>query len=74
MTEYTVHFQKGRVVGARSLRMEHVEANGPHVAMVRAKKAFPDWRRQGYRITRVDHFEKADEDAGMYGERLVIDL
>lgn len=57
MTEYTVHFTKGSRVGTRSLRMEHVEADTAMDAINRARKAFPDWRTNGYRITRVDHFD-----------------
>lgn len=67
MTEYTVHFQKGHRVGARSLRMERVEADTPERAIATAKKTeFPDYRQQGYGVIRVDHF---DEDS----DRLVID-
>lgn len=55
--EYTVHFQKGSRVGARSLRMEHVEAANAADAVKAAKRSFPDYRAQRYRITRVDHFE-----------------
>ena len=57
MIEYTVHFQKGKRVGARSLRMVHVEANDANEAVAKAKREFPDHRAQGYRLTRVDHFE-----------------
>lgn len=66
MTEYTVHFQKGTRVGARSLRMERFEAESAGRAITKAKKAFPDLLRQGYRVIRVDHF---DEDT----QRLVLD-
>ncbi len=66
MTEYTVHFQRGTRVGARSLRMEHVEADTTARALAAAKALFPTHRQDGYRVTRVDHF---DEDTG----RLVID-
>lgn len=54
MIEYTVHFQKGARIGARSLRMVTVEAPNRHVAKVRAMEQFPDFRAQGYRIVRVD--------------------
>lgn len=64
MTEYTVHFQKGRRIGTRSLRMIHVDAVNADNAMALAAKEFPDARAQGYRISRVDHFD---------GYRLVID-
>jgi len=57
MTEYTVHFQKGSRVGARSLRMEQVEAASIKEAAVKAKQKFAGWRDGGYRLTRVDHFE-----------------
>ena len=61
MTEYTVHFQKGVRVGTRSLRMVHVEAMSVDEAIDLAKAQFtretPDWFRQRYRMTRVDHFE-----------------
>jgi hypothetical protein len=66
MTEYTVHFQKGYRVGARSLRMERAEAETPSKAITAAKKLFPTHRQDGYRVTRVDHF---DEETG----RLVLD-
>jgi len=55
--EYTVHFQKGTRVGARSLRMVHVLAVSDSQAISKAKVEFPDFRKQGYRLTRVDHFE-----------------
>ena len=64
MTEYTVHFQKGSRVGARSLRMVHVEADHVATAVVRAKQQFSDYSAQGYKIVRVDHFE---------GNHIVID-
>jgi hypothetical protein len=67
MTEYTVHFQKGRVVGARSLHMVHVEAETVSAAMKAAKAEHATWGDiAGYRLTRVDHF---DDETG----RLVID-
>ena len=56
MTEYTVHFLKGRVVGARSLRMVSVEANSPAQAIKIAKQAFYP-RDPGYKVDKVDHFE-----------------
>lgn len=65
MLEYTVHFQKGSRVGTRSLRMEHVSAENSEAAIKAAKKLFPNFRAEGYRLTRVDHFD----DNG-----LVIDL
>jgi glutamate/tyrosine decarboxylase-like PLP-dependent enzyme len=68
MTEFTVHFQKGTRVGARSLVMERFEADTPQMAM-RLAKAWSEFKRlrnEGYRLTRVDHF---DEDTG----RLEID-
>lgn len=58
MTEYTVHFQKGTRVGTRSLRMVHVEAPDRKIAKLRAMEQFPDFRANGYRITRVDHFDE----------------
>jgi hypothetical protein len=65
MTEYTVHFQKGWRVGARSLLMERCEAATPEAAIRYAKKTlFPTHKTEGYRVTRVDHFE---------GLRIVID-
>jgi hypothetical protein len=60
--EYTVHFQKGFRVGARSLRMVHVQAGNPKEAV---KKAKIEWQPEpGYKLTRIDHFE---------GGRIVID-
>lgn len=56
--EYTVHFQKGSRVGARSLRMVQVEADTIKQAAIDAKKQFADWRERGYQITRVDHIDK----------------
>lgn len=55
--EYTVHFQKGTRVGARSLRMVHVNAVSDSHAMSLAKVEFPEFRAQGYRVVRVDHFD-----------------
>jgi hypothetical protein len=57
MTEFTVHFQKGHAVGARRIHMEHVEAADAREAIKLAKAKFPDWRVEGFRLTRVDHFE-----------------
>jgi hypothetical protein len=60
--EYTVHAQKGIKVGARSLRMIHVEASNANDAIKLAKaEGIPP----GYKIIRVDHFD----DEG----RIVID-
>ena len=53
MTEYTVHFQKGNRVGARSLHMVHVEADSTEAAVRLAKGQC----EPGYRLVRVDHFE-----------------
>lgn len=65
MTEFTVHFQKGFRVGARSLRMVHVEAESIKQAIAAAKA---QWKPEpGFKLVRVDHF---DEDRG----RTVIDL
>lgn len=61
MTEYTVHFQKGTRIGARSLRMVHVTADNATAAVKAAKLEF---QSPGYKLTRVDHFEN---------NRLVID-
>jgi hypothetical protein len=52
--EYTVHFQKGTRVGARSLRMVQVEAETPAAARAAAKREFNE---PGYRVTRIDHFD-----------------
>lgn len=57
--EYTVHFQKGTRVGARSLRMEQVTASRISEAAKKAKSAFPQWRERGYRLTRVDHLDES---------------
>ncbi len=54
MTEYTVHFQKGTRVGARSLRMVYVEAADADAAITLAKREFTD---RAYRIVRVDYFD-----------------
>jgi hypothetical protein len=60
MTEYTVHFQKGYRVGARSLHMVRVEADTINDAIRKGKAAhkaeFGDDAR-GHGLTRVDHFE-----------------
>jgi hypothetical protein len=55
--DYTVHFQKGTRIGTRSLRMEHVQAATASQAVAMAKRLFPDFRAQKYRIVRVDHFD-----------------
>jgi hypothetical protein len=60
MTEYTVHFQKGTRVGARSMKLVMVEASTIKQAAIDAKKAFPEWKERGYRLVRVDHFEGND--------------
>lgn len=57
MTEYTVHFQKGTRVGARSLRMVHVEANSAHEALSMARRQIAGPNYRGYRMTRIDHFD-----------------
>ena len=57
MTEYTVHFQKGSRVGARSTRMVQVEAETDRQAVTKAKAEFPDYRAQRYAVVRVDHFD-----------------
>ena len=54
MTKYTVHFQKGTRVGARSLRMVHVEADSPEDAMAKASDGVPG----NYKLIRVDHFDE----------------
>jgi hypothetical protein len=64
--EYTVHFQRGHRVGARSLRMVHVVARDYRAAVKLARAEFADARAQGYRVVRVDHFEGGDG-------RLIID-
>lgn len=58
-TEFTVHFQKGTRVGARSLRMVHVEADSEAQAIAKAKAESPEYRARGYRLTRVDYFDEA---------------
>jgi hypothetical protein len=52
--EYTVHFQKGSRVGARSLHMVPVFAINELVAIETARREF---KEHGYRLTRVDHFD-----------------
>ena len=55
MLEYTVHFQRGTCVGARSLRMVTVQADDVKSAVTAAKR---EWQPEpGYRLIRVDHFE-----------------
>jgi hypothetical protein len=58
MTEYTVHFEKGTRVGARSLRMVQVKTETVKQAAIEAKKEFTGWRA-GYRLVRVDHIDDA---------------
>lgn len=62
MLEYTVHFQKGRRVGARSLRLIYVTCESADKARRLARLQFSE---PGYSIVRVDHFD----DSG----RIVID-
>ena len=57
MTEFTVHFQKGTRVGARALRMVHVEADTAAQAIKLAKTEFNGADAKGYRVTRVDYFD-----------------
>jgi hypothetical protein len=64
--EYTVHFQKGTRVGARSTRMFHVEATDWNAAVALAKREFNGEHARGYRLVRVDYF---DPDTG----RIVLD-
>lgn len=61
MTEYTVHFQKGREVGTRSLYMAHVEAEGINAAIAKGKAEFAGTGLRGYRLTRVDHIEETND-------------
>ncbi len=63
MMEYTIHFQKGTRVGARSLRMEHVEATSAKEAIAKGKALFPTFKADGYKLTRVDVW---DEESGRY--------
>ena len=58
MIEYTVHFQKGTRVGARSLRMIQVTAETPRAAIKIAKEEMKKSSDLGYRLTRVDHFDE----------------
>ena len=57
MFEFTVHFMKGTRVGTRSLRMVHVQAATRFEAVAKAVAEFPDYRTQGYRLTRTDYFD-----------------
>lgn len=62
MTEFTVHFQKGSRVGARSLRMIHINCATAEQAVRCAKgkaKACSDLT--GYKLVRVDYY---DEETG----------
>jgi hypothetical protein len=61
MTHFTVHFQKGHVVGARSLRMVHVDAVDARAAMKAAKAEFKGEQAHGFKMTRVDHFDEDDD-------------
>jgi hypothetical protein len=67
MTEYTVHFQRGTRVGARSLRLFQIEARNYEEAMLMARRDLTaqDPTTRQYRIVRTDHF---DDDG-----RIVID-
>lgn len=56
--EYTVHFQKGSRVGARSLRMVHVDATDARSAVALAKREFNGDAARGYRLTRVDYWDE----------------
>ena len=67
--EYTVHFQKGTVVGARRLRMVPVEAETAKEAVKVAKREVTE---PGFKMVRVDHYE--DDDKAQYGFRRVIDM
>ena len=51
---YTVHFQRGSQVGARSLRFVRVEADNEKEAVAKARRTNVELRQQGYRIVRVD--------------------
>ena len=58
MTDFTVHFQKGSRVGARSLHMVHVEAETVKDAIRKARAEHDTWGDiAGFNMTRVDHFE-----------------
>ena len=61
MLEFTVHFQKGTRVGARSLRMVHVEAATAPEAVKLAKLEFNGEAARGYRLTRVDYFDESTQ-------------
>ena len=65
--EYTVHYQKGTRVGARSLRMIHVLAvsESQAIAMAKEEAIRDDLFKLGYRVVRVDHF---------VGNSLVVDF
>jgi len=58
MTEFTVHFQKGTRVGARSLRMVHVEAADRDSAIRLARAEFNGEPARGYKLTRVDYIDE----------------
>jgi hypothetical protein len=59
--EYTVHFQKGVRVGARSLHMVRVQADSVDAAIKLAKTEHATWGDiAGYKLTRVDHFNEED--------------
>lgn len=64
--EYTVHFQKGTRVGTRSRRLVRVKSFTARGAVQQAKRMHGELVHQGYRVTRVDHF---DEKTG----RIVVD-
>jgi hypothetical protein len=65
--EYTVHFQYGTRVGARSLHMVHVVADDYKAAIKLAKIEHAKYPQSYlYKLTRVDHY---DEDTG----RMIID-
>jgi hypothetical protein len=66
MIHFTVHFQKGDRIGARQLRMVHVEAANPAHAIKAAKAEFKGEQAHGFKMIRVDHFDEEDD-------RLVID-
>jgi hypothetical protein len=62
MTEYTLHFQKGSRIGARSLRMIHINCATPEQAIKIANgKAKSCDLLKGYKLVRVDHY---DEETG----------
>ena len=68
---YTVHFQKGTRIGARSMQMVHVPARDFHEAIGIARESVRDRR---YLLNRVDHFDgdhivvDYEPDAGIYGD------